>query len=377
MLVANGIGPILMIAFTNHALDHMLCSVLDADITTDIVRLGSRTSEDRISQYSIETREMVAGQSRLHPTYTAEYKELHSVGVEISNLIKRIHEIDLESDSSEIIKYLSLFYPEHHVSMSEPPSWISAAKDLSHDDDSESGGKWQRQGRRGQVIEEDRSIYAFWKNCGDLDFLEMVASPAVSHIRQTSNSLADPVDPGSSNRFEILSTETTADAEDTDSLEEDEDDESDEDDFDMLPEKLWMTADFSGTPDSDVDSEKVEALATLPESSTLVLPITETKPEYVNDSAGFFEALGADGIPTMPLSDRPLHELFNEGEVWNMSRDERQILHVFWIEQARAQIQQNQEDEFDRLRKKHAEKVQEYNEIKEEASHTKLGGWPV
>ena len=62
VLFVNDVGPILLIAFTNQALDHMLCSVLDAGIMTDIVRLGSRTSADEpIVQYSIETQEMVTG----------------------------------------------------------------------------------------------------------------------------------------------------------------------------------------------------------------------------------------------------------------------------------------------------------------------------
>ena len=384
MLVANNIGPILMIAFTNHALDHMLCSVLDAGITTDIVRLGSRASEERISQYSIETRETVAGQSRLHSGYAAKYRELVTVNKEISQLIKNVREIDLESDSSEITKHLSLVYPDHHVSMSEPPAWVSVARDLSQDGDSESGGKWQRQGPRGQVIEEDTSLYAFWKNGGDVDFLEATANPVVSHLRQMSESPVDP-DPGPSNRFELLQTETTADAEDTEdsgSWREDEDNGSDEDDLDVQPEKIWMTADFvDAPPDSSADSEQVQAPGSqLEPSSPEPPPVVEveTRPSYVNDAPGFFEALGEDGIPAVPLSDRALEELLEDGDVWNMSRYERQLLHEYWIEQARTQMQKNQQDEFERLRKMHASKVQEYSEIKEQvgAMGLRVGGVP-
>lgn len=363
-----------MIAFTNHALDHMLCSVLDAKITTDIVRLGSRTSEERISQYSIETREMAAGQSRLHPTYTEKYKELHSVGVEITKLIKSINETDLESDSSEIVKYISLSYPEHHVAMAESPSWISVAKGLAHDGDAESGARWQRLGRKGLVIDEDTSIYAFWKNCGDLDFLEMIASPVASNIEQTGPPPAHP-DPGPFNRFEHLLIEVTSDSEDTDSLgEKEEKDDDNEDDFEVLPEKLWMRVCFSTPPGSSADAAQVEASVPLPEPSVPIPPIADTRPSYVSDSAGFFEALGEDGIPTVPQGDRGLDQLLEEAEVWNMSRYERQTLHVYWIDQARAQMQQNQRDEFERLRKKHAEKVQEHNEIREEVSRARLGG---
>lgn len=369
MLVANGIGPILLIAFTNHALDHMLCSILDAGIAKDIVRLGSRSSDDRISEYSIETREMVAGKSRLHHKHATKFHELKSVGAEISHLIDRVRKLDLESDSSEIVQYLSLLHPEHYVSISEPPAWIGIAKSFSHND-SESGEQWKIQGRKGQVTVEDNSLYAFWKNSGELDFLQMVTSPVVPSVPQTSNSLAELGQASSrSNPYEVLSTETTADAEDTDTVEGDEQDKSDEGSSEVRPEKSWMTANFSDPPDASVDLETEKAPAALPEPSAPPPPVTETTapyPAYVNDPVGFFVALGEDGIPTVPLNKRTLDALLEDGKVWSMSRQERQILHTFWIEQARMEMQKDQQDEFDRLGKEHAAKVQEYNEIKEE-----------
>jgi len=44
-----------MIAFTNHALDHLLGNILDAGITEKIARLGSRHSaHERIVPFSLE-----------------------------------------------------------------------------------------------------------------------------------------------------------------------------------------------------------------------------------------------------------------------------------------------------------------------------------
>ncbi|EUC58494.1 NFX1-type zinc finger protein, putative, partial [Rhizoctonia solani AG-3 Rhs1AP] len=42
VLVKNQIGPILLVAFTNHALDHMLNGILNAEISTKIVGIGRR-----------------------------------------------------------------------------------------------------------------------------------------------------------------------------------------------------------------------------------------------------------------------------------------------------------------------------------------------
>ena len=80
-------------------------------------------------------------------------------------------------------------------------------------------------------------------------------------------------------------------------------------------------------------------------------------------------ALGEVGIPRVPFGNRTVEALLDEGEIWDLSRTERQRLHAFWIEQARTEMQRNQQDEFDRLRQRHADKVQEYNEIKEEVGH--------
>ena len=368
-----------MIAFTNHALDHMLCSVLDAGITTDMIRLGSRTSDERISQYSIEMREMVAGQSRLDHASGAKFRELKDVGTEITKLIDRMNKIDLESDSSEIVKYLELFHPEHHFSMTEPRQWVEAAKGLSQDE-SESGEKWQKQGRKGKAVTEDTSMYAFWKNCGDLEFLDTVINPIVPRVPQSNNlnSFAEPGEPGPSsrpNRFVILEAESIVNEEDEEGPGESEEEESDDESIEF-PEKIWMNADFTDKPDPNggPQAEEAKAPALLPEPSESTSSDSEAKtaepyPSYVNDAAGFFAALGEDGVPAVPLRDRTLETLLDDIEVWEMSQHERQKVHAFWVEETRTHVQKNQQDEFDRLRKKHAEKVQEYNEIKEEVSY--------
>ena len=218
----NHIGPILMITFTNHVLDHMLCSVLDVGITTNMIRLGSHTSEERISQYSIETWEMAAGQSHLHRTSSSKFRELKDVGTEITKLIDRINKIDLESDSSKIIKYLELFYHEHYLFMTEPRQWVEAAKGLSQNE-SKSGEKWQMQGHKGKAVTEDTSMYAFWKNCSNLEFLDTVISPIVPHVPQSNNlnSLVEPGGPSPSNRpnrFMILEAESIANEDDEEDL---------------------------------------------------------------------------------------------------------------------------------------------------------------
>jgi hypothetical protein len=240
-----------------------------------------------------------------------------------SQLIERMHKIDLESDTRL----------DHQNGSGLPRA------SLRIQDESESGEKWQKH------------VNAFWKNCGDLEFLE---SPVVSNIPQTSNSLrlAEPGEPGPfarSNRFEILQTETTADVEDMNTLEEDEYDESDGESFEILPENSWMTADFSDVPDSNVDPEAVKVKVPPPIMETTLTMLV----------GFFFAVLEVDGIPTVHFGNWTLEALLDEGGVWDPSRPERRRLHAFWIEQARTEMQRNQQDEFDRLRERHAIEVQE------------------
>ncbi|KAF9227364.1 hypothetical protein BS17DRAFT_747823 [Gyrodon lividus] len=368
VLITNQVGPILMIAFTNHALDHMLCSVLDANITTKIVRLGSRSSDERISEYSIETREMVAGQSRLDRKFAGRYRELKVVQGEITNLMNRILNTDLESDSSEISKYLQIFQPEHHEFMSNPPEWIKVTRELSHND---SDGGWKKQGRGGRVVQEDTSIYAHWKNFGDLEFLETFGN-LTSYSPDVGNFGIEPPASSRVNPLEVLALEGGAGTDDTESTGGGSEDESPLED--IKPEERWMTVQVVDVLDSapDPDTEDPYEPPLQPVGSKPVADLNTTPPSYVDDPAGLFAALGEEGVPDIPSGDRPLDELLRIGDVWTMSIRERKRLHEFWIEQARIEMYQNQLDEFERLRNKHAERVKEYNEGKEEARRSLL-----
>ena len=107
VLLANNVGTILMIAFTNHALDHMLCSVLDSGITKKIVRLGSRSSDERISQFSIEAMEAVVGKSRLDRAFSRNHgavrmieEQIKDLNIELEKVRNNIRLIDKEIGES-------------------------------------------------------------------------------------------------------------------------------------------------------------------------------------------------------------------------------------------------------------------------------------
>lgn len=53
------LSPIVLLAFTNHALDHILRAIHDNNVTHDMIRLGSRSKDEVVSQYSMESLENV------------------------------------------------------------------------------------------------------------------------------------------------------------------------------------------------------------------------------------------------------------------------------------------------------------------------------
>lgn len=79
VLFANDVGPVLLLAYTNHALDHILRAVHDADVTRDIVRLGTRSKDEVVSQYNLETISQVQGRSQLNGIVGHSYKDMKEV----------------------------------------------------------------------------------------------------------------------------------------------------------------------------------------------------------------------------------------------------------------------------------------------------------
>ncbi|CAG8485643.1 8192_t:CDS:10 [Ambispora leptoticha] len=90
ILLTNKIYPILVICYTNHALDQFLEDILDRGIEK-MVRLGSRSKSERIQQFSIEeiARSSARSPSARHLLYLA-YKDLESIEEKIDDVKKRL-----------------------------------------------------------------------------------------------------------------------------------------------------------------------------------------------------------------------------------------------------------------------------------------------
>ncbi|KAG6889416.1 hypothetical protein C0992_005273 [Termitomyces sp. T32_za158] len=335
--------PILMIAFTNHALDHLLTGVLDVGITNKIVRLGSRSADERIKQFSIEEIEQIAGRSRLDRTFACDHRALKDIEKEIQKLMQEFSQTAIPSDA--IITYLVIHYPEHAEHVQFPPSWISTIHAVSSAD--ENAG-WQTIGSQANA-KSDGSIYSFWERGVDLEFLSGINEPQLP-----GNSLPrvqpEALLPG--NKFILLEQETADVLGDND--------DSDEED------RPWLSS--WGFPAED-------------ESSTVVLPAQPVKSHLVpsrssspansqksdlKDPADFFSSHGCAQIPSVPDSNRSLDELLIDGNMWTFSTVERKKLHAFWEQQVRESVYLSNIKNFERLRAKYMQALKVYNEGKDE-----------
>jgi len=126
-----------LIAYTNHALDHMVNLVLDAKITEKIVRLGTRSSDERISEYTLSKLERLATAPTLDRSIKRQYAAMKRLEETMTETMTSIRLPLLSWD--EIEKYLDIHYPEHADRFREPPFWITKLVEMKQEEEEKEG----------------------------------------------------------------------------------------------------------------------------------------------------------------------------------------------------------------------------------------------
>uniref|UniRef100_A0A0W0G4H7 C3H1-type domain-containing protein n=1 Tax=Moniliophthora roreri TaxID=221103 RepID=A0A0W0G4H7_MONRR len=186
VLFANSIKPVVLIAFTNHALDHMLRSVLDAKITEGFVRIGSRSNDERISEYTLDKLERQSEGLSLDRSVGHAYREMKELEEKMREIL---YSIQLPQVSwTDIRIHLEDFWSDHLTSFLQPPFWIDElSKQALGDPEGEETSKWttverkQRKSQRNVTID---SIYSFWKHSQDIQFIRPPAAPDPNRRRE-------------------------------------------------------------------------------------------------------------------------------------------------------------------------------------------------
>jgi len=380
VLIANKIGPIVLIAFTNHALDHMLSSVLDKKITEKIVRLGRRSKDERMAQYSLEELETKHGQSQLSHSVRVLYRQLKQVEEDMDRLMGQVKNTSVQW--TDILEFLKKTSTPHLALLVTPPAPVLALHEiwLELEDGYTTVGK----GKRKETL--DKTCLGFWLGGGDLVLVGKVFDGSYAPWV-----VAQP---------EAVDVQPKGQPEVEEDGGDEEDDDNDNEEDDTSPEGQWKkrmlfeeekepialqpTFLASSTP-SLSQSSQVNGDDTGPygqwkmhmsfEEDNQPIPLQSTflassTPEpsqgpIINDAATFFASLGFSQSPTVPYSNRPLQELLlMGGEVWSMSPAERKKLHQHWATKTRESKMMEYEEKYESLRTEHETTVRLWNEAK-------------
>jgi hypothetical protein len=279
----------------------------------------------------------------------------------METLNKRIFRSQVDHD--EIMQHLQILFPLHCEGFLNPPGWVAVIKDFDLLDNG-----WQQRDRRGHIVKEDDSIYSYWMNGRDLDFIQQASQPP-------PRPLEVPTPAPNINKFAILAD--SIDDQTTDDAESSDEDASDIEDRPV--EEMWERAwDVEADPvaDTNIDVAPVAVW-----DNTAANPLEPLHPPSTVQSRGlssslnvsdlqnaedFFQECGFDGIPTAPNSDRPLVDLLDLDDIWLMSRSERERLHAHWEDLVIARTNDDNLQDFQRLRTRHEHALRQYQENKDE-----------
>ncbi|KAF5371454.1 hypothetical protein D9757_009973 [Collybiopsis confluens] len=304
VLFQSKIRPVVLIAFTNHALDHMLLSLLDANITSDFVRLGSRTTNERIAEYSLDKLERtVSEKSTLDRTVRKEYASMKGLEETMKKILEQIQipEVTL----SGITAYLEASHPSQLESVQHPPYWIEKLyEDIfrgpdSKDDNAEAWTRVSHKKRRAEDKQIADTMYGFWKLSQDLEFIR----PPTVDVQEASTSAK-----GKARKKAVKETPA-------------------------------------------VRMQRAQAVLA----------------EHKIRMHSFFGALGfGDLVPPLPQGQRPIDQLLRVDNVWSMSVQERLTMALYWENCMRQEAYRSCLHEYESARKDYEEACKRYNDAKDE-----------
>lgn len=155
----------------------MLNSILDAKITKKFVRLGSRSTNERIAQYSLKSLEKTFADASMSRQIGREYAIKKQLEEKMHKVMK---DIQIPEPSEDQIKeYLQMDWGEHLSMMYEPPFWIAeyAARLWTSEGEDTEGGEWKVQGKGKAKAKEQnhlmaRTYYGLWKRGLDIAFIQ-------------------------------------------------------------------------------------------------------------------------------------------------------------------------------------------------------------
>ncbi|KAL0562838.1 hypothetical protein V5O48_019240, partial [Marasmius crinis-equi] len=158
----------------------MLLSLLDAGITRNFVRLGSRSSNERISEYTLDKLEKVAQGKPANRAIGKTFAEMKKLEEKMISVLERIQIPEPRWENIE--EHLGDFHPQQLESLLQPPYWIQALLDqmFRNADDGEEWEVVHRSRRRPGDKHLANTPYGSWKNGYDIQFITPPSPPSMS-----------------------------------------------------------------------------------------------------------------------------------------------------------------------------------------------------
>jgi hypothetical protein len=173
VLIKNNMSCIIIIAPTDHALDRLLGNVLDAGITNRMVRLGSRSEDERSALYSLDAMERTSGNRMLGRTIYEIRRQMKDIEEEFDKVVATL--TSRAVDSEDLLIWLDVHHPGQSHALTNPPKWVNLLGSEMIGSETATGG---RKGKRAKnTAEFNQTEYGFWVNGLDLDFLETPVFP--------------------------------------------------------------------------------------------------------------------------------------------------------------------------------------------------------
>ncbi|GAA5948709.1 hypothetical protein JCM3765_004981 [Sporobolomyces pararoseus] len=289
------VGRILILSYTNHALDTMLRH-LKEQVTDKIIRAGSRSKDPAMEQYSL--KQLSFEQDRFQGRTNTEMRDLLDERKNLQKSINAVCELATRIARHQVhfehlADYLRIEFPLHLEYFQEVPSSVIAASEELVSDEWETVGKKNRGVLRSNTIPRGQSqIFAWWRDGGDITLLEQAQEERDAEteaLARQQEELARQI----SNKFEILPLDQTGSDSSSDSGSY-----SDYDGLGDLFEDAHIECGGGGEGDSEGEEEE-----------------EEEEERY-----------------TAPSRNRPVSELENDFEVWNFSREERARIVEAWAD---------------------------------------------
>jgi len=280
----------------------MLTSILDAKITKKFVRLGSRSTDERIGEYSLRSLERAFTDVSTNRQIGREFACKKKLEEQMRQVME---DIQIPEPSEDQIKEYLQEYWEYHLSMMyEPPFWIAEyAARLWEPEPDAGGGEWVMQGKKGKGKQETqlmaRTYYGLWKRGLDIAFIQP-------------------------------------------------------------PQPRYTTVELSKRQRKKLGAQAAQSVVEVPPTQGEQEAYHKRMFEFFSD-LGF-----GDSVPPVPTSNRPFIQLEVSPAVWAMSFAERQRLAEHWEEEMRRLAYDDHLHEYVALRAQYEEACEKYEAVADE-----------